>query len=104
MRRPRDWEALAKKLGWTFKEPWLVRPPTDPYSEPLYISVNVVAEILDATAPPGTVPTPSNCMECANADSWGLPDKIVCRLCESGSRWEPLNTSSINHNLNPGAL
>ncbi len=36
------------------------------------------------------------CIECANADSWGLPDKPACRSCVSNSEWEPLNVSSKN--------
>lgn len=41
---------------------------------------------------------PSNCKECRNADSWGLPDKYVCRSCSAGSEWTPLNQSSVNPN------
>ncbi len=36
------------------------------------------------------------CIECANADSWGLPDKPACRSCVSNSEWKPLNVSSKN--------
>lgn len=39
------------------------------------------------------------CTECANADSWGLPDKPCCGLCSVGSEWQPLNKSSVNQNL-----
>jgi hypothetical protein len=38
----------------------------------------------------------NNCIECANADSWGLPDKPFCRSCVSNSEWSPLNRSSVN--------
>jgi hypothetical protein len=38
----------------------------------------------------------NNCIECANADSWGLPDKPFCRSCVSNSEWKPLNASSKN--------
>lgn len=44
-------------------------------------------------------PTKSNCMDCANADSWGLPDKDICNSCTSGRHWVPLNTSSVNPNI-----
>lgn len=43
-------------------------------------------------------PARSNCMDCANTDSWGLPDKVFCRTCVSGSHWEPLNRDSVNPN------
>lgn len=36
------------------------------------------------------------CIQCRNADSWGLPDKPVCRSCVANSEWQPLNTSSKN--------
>jgi len=36
------------------------------------------------------------CIECANADSWGLPDKSICQLCFANSKWQPLNASSKN--------
>jgi hypothetical protein len=36
------------------------------------------------------------CIECANADSWGLPDKAICRSCFANSKWQPLNASSKN--------
>ncbi len=36
------------------------------------------------------------CIECANADSWGLPDKPACQSCVSNSEWKPLNVSSKN--------
>ncbi len=42
------------------------------------------------------------CIECANADSWGLPDKPACRSCVSNSEWKPLNVSSKNP-INPPA-
>jgi hypothetical protein len=44
-------------------------------------------------------PKKSNCMDCANADSWGLPDKAICDGCVSGCNWSPLNTSSVNPNV-----
>ena len=37
------------------------------------------------------------CIECQNADSWGLPDKPICRECVRNSEWQPLNASSVNH-------
>ena len=43
-------------------------------------------------------PAQSICTGCSNADSWGLPDKFVCRSCTSGSAWEPLTSSSVNLN------
>ncbi len=43
------------------------------------------------------------CIECANADSWGLPDKPACRSCVSNSEWEPLNVSSKNPATPPAA-
>lgn len=55
------------------------------------------------SAQPAPAPAPSNCMECRNADSWGLPDKSCCRSCVSGSNWEPLNKSSRNPNVPPPA-
>ncbi len=36
------------------------------------------------------------CIECRNADSWGLPDKPICRECVRNSKWQPLNESSTN--------
>lgn len=44
---------------------------------------------------------PNVCIECKNADSWGLPDRPTCRYCSGGSRWEPLNLSSVNPNTKP---
>ncbi len=43
------------------------------------------------------------CIECANADSWGLPDKPACRSCVSNSEWKPLNVSSKNPATPPAA-
>lgn len=48
--------------------------------------------------PSESAPNPNNCVECANADSWGLPVKPCCRSCVSGNNWEPLNKSSVNPN------
>jgi hypothetical protein len=45
----------------------------------------------------------NNCIECANADSWGLPDKPFCRSCVSNSEWKPLNASSKNPATPPAA-
>lgn len=36
------------------------------------------------------------CHDCANADSWGLPDKQSCNHCVENSQWVPLNASSKN--------
>lgn len=36
------------------------------------------------------------CTDCANADSWGVPDKLVCQVCNRNSQWQPLNKSSKN--------
>lgn len=44
-------------------------------------------------------PKKSDCTECANADSWGLPDKAFCAGCFGGSHWSPLNRSSVNPNV-----
>ena len=45
----------------------------------------------------------NNCVKCANADSWGLPDKPFCRSCVSNSEWKPLNASSKNPATPPAA-
>ncbi len=41
----------------------------------------------------------SNCTECRNGDSFGLPDRPICKECVAGSKWVPLNASSVNRNL-----
>lgn len=46
--------------------------------------------------PPVMMKVENVCTECSNSDSWGLPDKPVCKSCFVNSRWEPLNTSSVN--------
>jgi len=51
------------------------------------------------TAPPAQTPAPSKCMECANGDSWGLPDAPVCKFCTAGNKWKPLNVDSVNRNI-----
>jgi hypothetical protein len=60
-----------------------------------------------ATSPaaqPAVPPVVQNiCIECANADSWGLPDKPACRSCISNSEWSPLNRSSVNPITPPAA-
>jgi hypothetical protein len=57
------------------------------------------------TAQPAPVqPVKNICTECANSDSWGLPDKKVCRSCISNSEWEPLNVSSKNPMTPPAQL
>ena len=43
------------------------------------------------------------CIKCANADSWGLPDKPVCRSCVGNSEWKPLNKSSVKPITPPAA-
>jgi len=40
----------------------------------------------------------SNCIQCRNADSWGMPDQPVCKTCVAGSAWVPLNQDSVNPN------
>ena len=40
----------------------------------------------------------SDCIVCANADSFGLPDKPFCNACFANSHWQPLNKSSVNPN------
>lgn len=38
------------------------------------------------------------CIDCTNADSWGLPDKPCCQSCVASSNWQPLNRSSVHPN------
>lgn len=40
----------------------------------------------------------SNCSQCRNADSWGIPDRSFCKQCVRGSYWQPLNPDSVNPN------
>jgi hypothetical protein len=59
---------------------------------------------MPAAQPAPTVREPvaqNICIECANADSWGLPDKPFCRSCVSNSEWKPLNASSKNPATSP---
>jgi hypothetical protein len=55
-----------------------------------------VQEVALAAAP--EAPAQSNCIQCRNADSWGLPDQPVCKACTAGSAWTPLNQDSVNPN------
>jgi hypothetical protein len=68
------------------------------------VHANTAIEMIDAILKEHPAAQPAvqepvaqnNCIECANADSWGLPDKPFCRSCVSNSEWSPLNRSSVN--------
>lgn len=81
VKMPQTRAALAARLNAA------PTPPAQPNAE-------TVAAMQEARQ----MATQSVCIECRNADSWGLPDKPVCRSCTSGSAWEPLNRSSVNPN------
>jgi hypothetical protein len=63
------------------------------------LAETVVCSSVQST--PAQTPAPPNCSGCANADSWGLPDKAVCKTCVAGSKWAPLNVGSVNRNTPP---
>jgi hypothetical protein len=82
------WDAMTKAVRYavelTARE---VREPVWPYA----------LDSLPAAQPAVQEPVIQNiCIKCANADSWGLPDKPVCRSCVGNSEWKPLNKSSVN--------
>jgi hypothetical protein len=62
---------------------------------------NEFEKVLKTHMKPAQHKPENNCIECANADSLGLPDKVCCKRCYSGGNWSPLNRSSVNLNKQP---
>ena len=110
MNKSRDYRHLANMLREIYPE---VIAMTDIPHE-AYMAAQAIDELMDyiqsiEATPPAAQPAPSQplakniCTECANSDSWGLPDKTVCRSCVSNSEWSPLNRSSVNPITPPAA-
>lgn len=51
-RAPADWKAFADKLGWGFKDPWLIRSPVYSHGDQLHIHTDVATELLAAAHRP----------------------------------------------------
>lgn len=70
----------------------------NPGIKPTRDEVRQALQMLDKVCDEAPPQTESNCIQCRNADSWGLPDQPVCKTCTAGSAWAPLNVDSVNPN------
>lgn len=89
-------EAPAQGETVTLQEVW-EWAGGNPGIKPTRDEVRQALQMLDKVCE--EAPAQSNCSECRNADSWGIPDRpVVCSTCRAGSAWVPLNESSVNPN------